>query len=122
MTRKAHIFVIIVMLGFFLIPSTAFACGTETKKSCCKEEIAAKAEKNDCCKNKQSKNQDEDCGGKCGNSNCTTSITQFNLVGFTELEFNTNFFDFENKNQKFYYNETNISSGFYFVWLPPKIN
>lgn len=122
MTRKAHIFIIILMLGFFLKPASTYAYGAKPEKSCCKKEINKKVEKKDCCKEKQSNGQDEDCGGKCGNSNCTTSITQFNLVAFTEIEFSSNFFDFATKKQKFYQKEANISSGFYFVWLPPKIN
>lgn len=122
MTRKAHIFTLILMLGFFLIPASTYACETKTEKSCCKKETSSKTEKKDCCKDKQSKGQGKNCGGKCGHSNCTTSTVQLSIVASNEIEFKTNLFNFATKKQKIYHYETDISSGFYFVWLPPKIN
>ena len=119
MKNRVHILIIMLTLGFFLMPTLTYACGTKTEKSCCKKEIA---EKKACCKDKQSKGQDKECGGKCGHSNCTTSTLQWSLVALYEIEFKTNLFDFATRKQKCYHNETNISSGFYFVWLPPKIN
>lgn len=122
MKRKAHILIFILMLGFFLIPASAYACGTKFEQSCCKKEVTSKTEKQDCCKDKQAKGQDKDCGGKCGHSNCTPSLSQWSLAVFNLIEFKTDLFNFTVKKQKFYHTETRISSGFYFVWLPPKIH
>jgi hypothetical protein len=122
MKRKAHILIFILTLGFFLIPASMYACGTKLEKSCCKKEVTSTTEKKDCCKDKQMRGQDNDCGGKCGHSNCTPSISQLSLAVFNLIEFKTNLFNFTTKKQKFYHTETRISSGFYFVWLPPKIS
>lgn len=124
MRKKFHIVLLILFLGIFLTPNFSHACGTKSEKSCCKKEMPSKSEKKECCKNKKSDNEKEKgCNGKCGHSNCSTSVSQFSLImTFNEIEFNNNVFDFTSQKQKFYHNETNISSGFYSVWLPPKIN
>jgi hypothetical protein len=120
MKKQLHILITMLMLGFFL-PTLSYACGTKTEKSCWKKETTSKTEKKDCCKNKQSKDKDNSCGGKCGHSNCTTSTLTFSLISFYEIEFNNNNFDFSIEKPKFYHSETFISSGFSSVWLPPKI-
>jgi hypothetical protein len=38
------------MLGFILTPSSAFACGTRTEKSCCKKESSVKDKKKNAAK------------------------------------------------------------------------
>ncbi len=122
MNKRLHMLIIILTLGYFLLPTMSYACGTKSEKSCCKKEISSKTEKKDCCKNKQSKDQDNSCGGKCGHSNCTASTSvNFSIISFYEIEFNNNNFDFSTEKQKFYHSETFISSGFTSVWLPPKI-
>jgi hypothetical protein len=121
MKKRLHIIIIMLSLGFFLSPSLGYACGIKTEKSCCKREIAKKTEKKDCCKNKQSKEQDNSCGGKCGHSNCTTSTVNFSVISFFEIEFNNNNYNFSTEKPKFHHSETYISSGFTSVWLPPKI-
>ncbi|EPE9901171.1 hypothetical protein ACSN7Q_002330 [Flavobacterium psychrophilum] len=120
MKKRLHIIIIMLMLGFFL-PTSTYACGTKTEKSCCKKETTSKTEKKDCCKNKQSKEQDNSCGGKCGHSNCTSSSVNFSIISFYEIEFKNNSFDFSTEKPKFHHSKTFISSGFTSVWLPPKI-
>ncbi|MGH2667171.1 hypothetical protein [Flavobacterium sp.] len=84
--------------------------------------MTAKKAKKDCCeKSKDPKEAQKDCEGKCGHLNCTTSTVQLSLPVWNEIEFKSNSFDFRSEKQKFYHNETSISSGFYSVWLPPKI-
>ncbi len=90
------------------------------KNSCCSKEITLKNEKKSCCNEKEKSKKE--CSGKCGHSNCTTSTAQVSLIAFNEIEFKANLFDFADKKPKNYHNETNISSGFYSVWSPPKIN
>ena len=120
-----HIATIILIFGFFWSPTSSYACETKTQKWCCQKEITSKSEKKDCCNttknSKNSKNKDTSCGGKCGHSNCTsTSSTNCSLISSFEINFNNNSFDYSKKS-KFYNSKTNISSGFYSIWLIPKI-
>lgn len=122
MKKRLYILIIILTHGFFLSPVLSYACGTKTEKSCCKEETTTKTEKKDCCKNKQSKEKDNSCGGKCGHSNCTSSTTvNFSIISSYEINFKNNSFDFSIEKSKFHYSKTFISSGFYSIWLIPKI-
>lgn len=122
--RKFHI-VFIIILGIFLMPSNAVACGKESTKkenSCCsKDKPETKPEKKSCCdKNNQS---EKNCGGKCGHSNCTSASTaHFSLIVFNEIEIKNNLCVVSDDKQSFFHNEVNISSGFYSLWLIPKIS
>jgi hypothetical protein len=124
--KKFHILLVLVILGFFLMPFLTYSCEMKSKKSCCNKEMSSSNdEKMDCCKNindSKSKNKDHEggCNGKCGHSNCVTTSTQFS-VAFFEIRFNNNNFDFSVEKPKFYHSETFISAGFTSVWLPPKI-
>ena len=120
--KAIHILVLVV-IGFFLIPIGAFACGSHSGKSCCNKEISANSEKKDCCKNgNHSKDKSQDgCKGKCGHLNCVTSSVQYNLVVF-EFYFKNNNFDFVEKNQNYFNSNSSISSGFTSLWLIPKIS
>lgn len=109
------------MLSFFL-PTSSYACGTKTEKSCCKTEKSSKKEKKNCCNSKHSKDKDNSCGGKCGHSNCTSSSTNFSIISFYEINLKNNPFDFSTEKSKFYHSETFLSSGFYSIWLIPKIS
>jgi len=120
MKKRFYVIIIMLMLGLFL-PTSTYACGNKTEKSYCKKETSSKIEKTDCCKNKQSKEQDNSCGGKCGHSNCTSSTINCSIISPYEIIFKNNSFDFSTEKPKFYHSETFISSGFTSVWLPPKI-
>lgn len=122
MKKRLHIIIIILTIGFFLSPTLSYACGTKTEKSCCKKETSSKTEKKDCCNN-HSKDKNNSCGGKCGHRNCTTSTSvNFSVISFNEMEFKNNNFDFSEEKSKFYHPKTNLSSGFYNIWLPPVIS
>jgi len=121
MKKRLHLLIIILTIGFCTAPAISYACGIKTEKSCCAKKISSKIEKKNCCKNKQTKKEDNSCGGKCGHSNCTTSTVNFSLISFYEIEFKNNNFAFSAEKSKFYHSETYISSGFSSVWLPPKI-
>lgn len=115
--------IVLIMLGFFLMPTLAFACGGHSKKNACCKENVANSEKTDCCKNeKKSKNKNQEgCNGKCGHSNCVVTSIKFNVV-FLEIKFKNNNFDFSEIKQNYFNSETNLSSGFYSLWLIPKIS
>jgi hypothetical protein len=122
MKKQLHILIIILTLGFFMLPTLSYACGTKTEKSCYKKEKTSKTEKKDCCNGKHSKDKDNSCGGKCGHSNCTSSTSvNFSIFSYYEINFKNNSFNFSTEKSKFHHSKTFISSGFTSVWLPPKI-
>lgn len=117
--NKFHILVMVI-LGFFLMPTATFACGSHSEKSSCKKETVANTEKMDCCKNNND-SKNKGCNGKCDHSNCITSSTTNLSVVFSEVNFQTNNFDFSEVEQNYFNSEANISSGFSSLWLIPKI-
>lgn len=122
MKKRLHTIIIILTLGFFLSPTLGYACGTKTEKACCKKEINSKAEKKDCCNGSNSKDKNKSCGGKCGHSNCTSSTSvNFSIISSYEINFKNNSLDFSIEKSKFYHSKTFLSSGFYSIWLIPKI-
>ena len=124
MKKRLHIIIIILTLGFFLSPTLSYACGTKTEKSSCNKEVSSKKENKDCCKsdNNSENKREKGCAGKCGHSKCgcPSSSNGFTLV--YEIYFKNNLFDFSTEKQKDFYSETIISSGFYSLWLIPKIS
>ncbi len=122
MKKQLYIIIIILTLGFFLSPTSSYACGTKTDKSCCKKEKIAESEKKNCCDKQNSKEKENRCGGKCGHSNCTSSTSlNFSTISSNEINLKNNSFDFFTEKSKFYNSKTFISSGFYYIWLIPKI-
>lgn len=113
----------LVLLGFFLMPMATYACGKHSGKNSCSKETSANSKKMDCCKkDAHSKNKSiQGCNGKCGHSNCVTNTTQFSAA-FFDIKFNSNNFTFLEKKQNYFNSKTNISSGFYSLWLIPKIS
>lgn len=124
MTKNFHIVLVMIVLGLFLTPSLSYACEMKSEKSCCNKELSSKGDKKNCCKkDNDSKNKTHDggCNGKCGHSNCTTSTVQFSLA-FFEIKFKNDNFAFSEKKQNYILSESNISAGFYSIWLIPKIS
>lgn len=126
MTKKIHILLIILTIGFFATPMLTYACGTnsnKTEKSCCKNDNTDNIEKKDCCKNHHSKNNknDDGCGGKCKHPSCSCPTVHFvfNLPFFIEISLKKDFT--ESKKNKFYDKEIYLSDGFYSIWTPPNI-
>lgn len=117
MTTKFYIF-LIVIFGFLMMPTDTFACGTKSEKSCCKKEITKSSCKKECC---QKKSKDKGCEGKCGKSTCSVKTISFGIVIplFDEITNNTIVVALQKSN--FFDMKTNVSSGFYNIWLPPVI-
>ncbi len=122
MKKKLHLYLIILTIGFFLLPNLNYACGTKNEKVCCKKEISSKKLEKDCCKNNQSKDKNKSCEGKCGHANCTTSSTNMSIILLNEVQFNKYIFNFSTEKVKFQNFKTFISSGFTSIWLIPKIS
>ena len=124
--KKIHI-ILLVLLGLFLMPGSAIACGKGSEKSCCKKEISStKKEKESCCDSDSSKEKDhKGCKGNCGNSKCGCSSTcPTSSVSFlSEINLKNNMFSYSSiEKVKFLYTTPSISDGFYSIWLIPKIS
>ena len=109
MSKKFYI-VLLVMLGFFMTPSVAFACGTKTEKACCKKESSSKKESH------------EGCSGACKDVTCSSSTVYIGMTSLFHTELNNQLFSFSTEKQNYYYSEIFISSDFRSIWLPPKIS
>lgn len=122
--KKYH-FILLLLLGIFFMPNNAYACGTcSVDKHSAKKEISSKTEKDNCCdsdSHTKTKNHDG-CGGKCGHSKCACPSATNGFTISSEFILKNNNFDFSSEKQKYSNAETFISSGFYFLWLIPKIS
>jgi hypothetical protein len=118
--KKIH-FIVIVLIGFFLIPNSTFACGMTSKKASCKTEMNSENCKMKCCQKKSKNKSEKGCEGKCGKSTCQIQTVSFGAILPNLSETNINYFLISTLKQVFYNHETNISAGFYFIWSPPNI-
>ncbi|MBW1658645.1 MULTISPECIES: hypothetical protein [Flavobacterium] len=122
--KRFHI-IVIITLGFFLMPMATFACGKLSGKISYTKE-ASKNHDNDCCSKDGShskKNNDGCCGHKCGHKSCgCVSICNGGITFFNQLDFKNITISVFSKKQKFHSSETSILSGFYTIWLIPKIS
>jgi len=102
---------------------SGFACEKIVVDLSCAKETSKPA--NDCCSKKNhldDKNHDG-CGGKCGHSMCScASVCNGGISFLSELEFKNNTLSLFSQKQKFYNSETSILTGFYSIWLIPKIS
>ena len=121
---KKNQIILIITLGIFLMQSNCFACGRNkisTEKKCCKKETASNTEKKTCCD--KSDDCKKECRGKCGHLGCTAvSILQFSIINTFDIDFKNNNFSFSTKKLNFYQSDTFVSSGFYSIWIIPKIS
>ncbi|MFV5699793.1 hypothetical protein ACM55H_15625 [Flavobacterium sp. ZT3R17] len=122
---KNFYLLLIVVLGLFLMPTSAFACKNHSEKGSCNKETSSKTHKDDCCcsNDNHSKNKNHDtCGGKCGHLKCGCPSTNTAFTSSYQLKSKNTIFTFSSEKQKFYHSETFISSGFHSLWLIPKIS
>ncbi|MBC5834357.1 hypothetical protein G6N05_07770 [Flavobacterium sp. F372] len=124
--KKYH-YILIVLLGFILMPSSVMACGKSSEKHTCKKEISSsKTEKMSCCNNDASSEKDnKGCQGTCDHSDCscssTCSSTPLNLL--LEVVFqNSTLNDSIIEKAKFSYSSPSILDGFHSIWVIPKIS
>lgn len=121
--KKIH-FILLVLLGLFLMPSKAVACGNHSGISSCGMEMPAKSKIKDCCnKESHSKSKKEKgCTGKCGqgicsgNSSYTTAINASNTFEIQKAVFN-----FNTEKQTMDLAIPLLSDGYATIWLIPKI-
>lgn len=115
MFRSAYI-LFFFCLGFFLMPNKMYACKMEAASTHKVDSKAATSKKDDC---EHKKSEENHCGNDCSNTLCkcpTNSNISFfysNSFSFTKVKVNVS--------HSFLNDETNISKGFYSIWLIPKI-
>ena len=122
MSKKIHIMLLFLTLGFFLMSNASYACGKtfSENKTTSKEEKVNQCKK-DCCKESSKSKKNHGCDGKCGHSNCTTAGSHFSLLASNEFEFGEKTFNYSLEKPHLHSNNCNVSSGFTSIWLPPKI-
>ena len=128
MTKK--IFILLIAFGFFMNSNAIFACNSHSNKEIlanhrmedgCNKESTSKTSKHNCCDKKSTNEKDTGCKGKCGHGNCTVSVVQFALMQPFINDYSVEkYFPLSNK-INFSYLKTNISLGFYSLWLIHKI-
>ncbi|WP_309640720.1 hypothetical protein [Flavobacterium sp.] len=125
--KKVHI-IVLVIFGFLLMPNNTFACGdscgSSIEKHSCKKETSSNQDKDSCCGNdSHSKTKNHNgCGGKCGHSKCACPSTSNGFTLASEFILKNNSLNLSSEKQKFSSTETFISSGFYSLWVIPKIS
>ena len=114
---------LIFIIGFNLKPNETNACGSKADISCCKKKNQKNADTKEQCKNnKQHSNNNDDCGGKCGDKSCHCPVVNMSFTLPVIFEISKNNLNFSIKNLKFYHINFNLSSGFYSIWTPPNIS
>lgn len=118
--------VILLCLGFFLLPNITFACAKKTTKvehTSCSKDQSIKSSKDDCVHDKScsTNKQHKKCDGKCKHNSCkcSTTVTSLSLPAY--ITFSSKKIFAETKKQKFGFKQAYYSSGYSSIWQPPKI-
>lgn len=118
---KIRHFILLMFFTLCLSQNIAFACGG---KNSCKKEMSKTQEK-DCCGNScdnHGKDNHKGCSGKCGHSSCVNPIV-YNALNLTPtFSIHTNSIVFSSEKTSFYYTSSQLSTGYYTIWLIPKIS
>ncbi|WP_146171774.1 hypothetical protein [Flavobacterium magnum] len=118
---KISHFILLVFFTLCLSQNSAFACGG--KKSCKKE--MSKTQEKDCCGDScgnHEKGNHNGCNGKCGHSSCVNPIVYTALNIIPTYSIYTNQIVFSTEKASFYYTQSQLSMGYYTIWLIPKIS
>ncbi|RKD16335.1 hypothetical protein BCY91_05555 [Pelobium manganitolerans] len=124
---KIHISILLLFfLGFFLMPNQSYACSkksTQTEQSSCSKDKSKKS-KHSSCKGKSCKKRKDSngCGGNCKHSSCRCAASTTSLSLPLVIEFKAKNPLAAGKKKKFGFKEAYYSSGFFSIWLPPKIS
>jgi hypothetical protein len=125
MKMKKIYFVLILLLGVFLVPSEAFACGKISEKKSCNKEMSSKTEKKECCSNDshaKNKNQ-KGCNGKCGHALCgSISIVNIGIFHSLDSDSQNGVFNFSSEKHRFNHPVSFTLEGYSSIWLIPKIS
>jgi hypothetical protein len=104
-----------------LSQNSAFACGG--KKPCKKE--MSKTQEKDCCGDSCGNHENgshNGCNGKCGHSSCVNLIVYTALNSISTFSIHPDRVVFSTEKASFYYTSSRLSTGYYTIWLIPKIS
>ena len=120
---KIRHFILLMFFTLCLSQNSVFAC---SGKNSCKKEMSKTQEKeNDCggdsCGNHEKGNHNG-CNGKCGHSSCVNPIVYTALNITSPFSIHPNRIVFSTEKASFYYTQSQLSMGYYTIWLIPKIS
>lgn len=119
---KIRYFILLMFFTLYLSQNSAFAC---SGKNSCKKEMSKTQEKGkDCCGDScdnHGKGNHKGCSGKCGHSSCVNPIVYTALNSTLAFSIHPNRMVFSNEKTSFYYTQSQLSTGYYTIWLIPKI-
>ncbi|MES2240413.1 MAG: hypothetical protein V4497_09165 [Bacteroidota bacterium] len=115
--------IVLVLLGFFLMPGATYACGSGSGNHSCKMEMSSKTKGMDCCNKKSNSKhtKNKGCTGKCGESMCSVSSVNIGIASSIQYEILNVVFNFSDKKQNFSNSVSFPSDGYTSLWLIPKI-
>jgi hypothetical protein len=112
-------FILFLLFVFSLTPGKALACG---KKMCKKEMSGTKKEKSCCGTGDHSSNDHNGCNGKCGHSSCVNPVAPVFANIIMTIEIAAGRIESPIVKPQFTYIQPKLSSGYYTIWLIPKIS
>lgn len=124
MKRKIFSYLIVFLLGIFIMPQSAYACSMKMNTSSHKIITSKKTATKSCCDKKSSSNKEKECNKSCSDSKCQCSSfgNCTSLVLAMTIESNNHsFISYIEKENNFFYN-TLTNKVFFSVWAPPKIS
>ena len=122
MKKELFIYVIVFLLGMFVMPEKSYACTNEKSSNSHIIETSKKTTDKSCCDQKSSSGE-KGCNKSCDDSKChCTSLGGCISMVFGVLENSSDFFiPVRGKNNNFHYNAL-VNKVFFSVWAPPKIS
>lgn len=124
MKRKILSYLIVFLLGMFIMPQSAYACSMKMNSTSHKTITSKKATTKNCCDKKSSSDKNRGCNKSCGDSKCQCSSfgNCTSLVFAMTIESNNySYLSSTEKENNFFYNAL-INKVFFSVWAPPKIS
>lgn len=119
---KNFYFLAFLLLGIFLMPGNTFACESKSESDHSATEMASAKNKKVCCDAFGHKDKKHHCcNNHCKDSKCICAPLSSVFLICNETALQVINYDFYNENQKFNHPETSISSGFFSLYLKPKI-
>lgn len=126
LNKRFYLFFLLIAFGFFLSPKDTYGCGTrsiKSQKTCCAKEKYSNKVKKSCCKknNENDKNEKDGCGGNCCHRSCSCPTVQISFIipNNTFIKNKSNYFKF--KKHPFAQKNILLTTGYYTIWIPPKI-
>jgi hypothetical protein len=121
--KKFHV-ILLLLFGFLMTPSAVLACGKHSGKQSCKKEMSKTQDDNCCSNHKDSDGKHNGCDGKCGHKQCgcSSSTCTAGLAFTSAIDLPKKVTEIITGKQRFYHSITDLSPGFYSLWLIPKIS